>query len=85
MIFFFCLFVCTRFNSDSAHYCFPGKIKDLITKDVVDELTKMVLVNAIYFKGKWQQQFKEEDTVEAPFRISKVMLQKGFYATRNGD
>lgn len=50
-------------------------------KDVVDELTKMVLVNAIYFKGKWQQQFKEEDTVNAPFRISKVMLQKadGFF------
>lgn len=63
-------------NSDSTHYCFPGKIKDLITRDVVDELTKLVLVNATYFKGKWEQQFKEEDTVEAPFRISTVMLQK---------
>lgn len=55
---------------------FPGKIKELITKGVVDNSTKLVLVNAIYFKGKWQEQFKEEDTVEAPFRISKVTLQK---------
>lgn len=52
----------------------PGKIKDLLTKDVVDDSTKLVLVNAIYFKGKWQEQFKEEETVEAPFRVNKVML-----------
>ncbi|XP_051910719.1 leukocyte elastase inhibitor-like [Hippocampus zosterae] len=31
----------------------------------------MVLVNAIYFKGKWNQQFKEDLTVEAPFRVNK--------------
>lgn len=43
---------------------------------MVDDSTKLVLVNAIYFKGKWQEQFKEEDTVEAPFRMNKVMLQK---------
>lgn len=55
---------------------FPGKIKDLIAKGVVDESTKMVLANAIYFKGKWRQQFNEEDTVEAPFRVSKVALRK---------
>ncbi|XP_075899223.1 leukocyte elastase inhibitor-like [Nelusetta ayraudi] len=48
-----------------------GKIKELITKDVVDDSTKLVLVNAIYFKGKWQEQFKEEDTAEAPFRTNK--------------
>lgn len=74
--FFFLVPVNNDYNSDATHYCFPGKIKDLISKDAVDEATKMVLVNAIYFKGKWQQQFKAEDTVDAPFRISKVVLHK---------
>ncbi|XP_029978799.1 leukocyte elastase inhibitor-like [Sphaeramia orbicularis] len=48
-----------------------GKIKDLLTSDVVDSSTKMVLVNAIYFKGKWARMFEEEYTVDAQFRINK--------------
>ena len=31
-----------------------GKIKDLIPKGVLDSLTRLVLTNAIYFKGTWQ-------------------------------
>ncbi len=31
-----------------------GKIKDLIPKGVLDPLTRLVLTNAIYFKGTWQ-------------------------------
>lgn len=60
----------------SAHYCSPGKIKELILKGVVDAATRLVLVNAIYFKGKWDKQFKEEDTTDAQFRINKVTLHK---------
>ncbi|MBU1910144.1 MAG: serpin family protein, partial [Verrucomicrobia bacterium] len=44
-----------------------GKIKDLIQPGVLDPLTRLVLVNAIYFKGKWASQFKAADTKEAPF------------------
>jgi serine protease inhibitor len=29
----------------------------------------MVLVNAIYFKGKWNQEFSVEDTKKAPFKL----------------
>lgn len=59
-----------------ADNCSPGKIKDLLAKDVVDAETRLVLVNAIYFKGNWNQQFKEDFTVDAQFRINKVTLHK---------
>ncbi|XP_033964181.1 leukocyte elastase inhibitor-like [Pseudochaenichthys georgianus] len=48
-----------------------GKIKDVLAKRVVDSMTTLVLVNAIYFKGKWDKQFKEDSTVDAPFKMNK--------------
>ncbi|KAM6953367.1 leukocyte elastase inhibitor-like [Aplochiton taeniatus] len=48
------------------------KIKNLLAKGVLDNLTRLVLVNAIYFKGHWDLQFQEAYTKEAPFRISKL-------------
>ncbi len=45
------------------------KIKDLIKPGVVDRLTRLVLTNAIYFKGKWAKQFKPESTQDAPFTL----------------
>lgn len=47
-----------------------GKIKDLIPQGALDALTRMVLVNAIYFKGDWASQFKERHTRERDFHIS---------------
>jgi serpin B len=46
-----------------------NKIKDLIAKGVLDSMTRLVLTNAIYFKGKWARQFKEENTKRAPFTL----------------
>jgi serpin B len=45
------------------------KIKDLITRGVLDRFTRLVLTNAIYFKGNWASQFKEEDTKEDAFTL----------------
>ena len=45
------------------------KITDLIKKNMLDPMTRMVLVNAIYFNGKWEFPFKEEDTYEDVFYI----------------
>jgi serpin B len=47
-----------------------GKIKDLIPSGVLNNLTRLVLTNAIYFKGKWADQFRKEATKNLPFHIS---------------
>ncbi|XP_029978802.1 leukocyte elastase inhibitor-like isoform X2 [Sphaeramia orbicularis] len=48
-----------------------GKIQDLLAQGVVDSMTRLVLVNAIYFKGNWNKQFKENATRDAQFRLNK--------------
>lgn len=47
-------------------------IKNILQPSSVDPQTKMVLVNAIYFKGVWEKAFKDEDTQEVPFRVTEV-------------
>jgi serpin B len=44
-----------------------SKIKDLIAPNTIDSSVKLVLVNAIYFKGKWATPFVANDTKPAPF------------------
>ena len=46
------------------------KIKDLISPGVLDSMTRLVLTNAIYFKGNWARQFKENRTQDAPFTLA---------------
>jgi serpin B len=45
------------------------KIKELIKPGVLDSRIRLVLTNAIYFKGKWASQFKPELTKDAPFTL----------------
>lgn len=45
------------------------KIKELIKPGMVDSMTRLVLTNAIYFKGKWASEFKPERTQNAPFTL----------------
>ena len=44
-----------------------GKIKNLISKNMLDEETRMVLTNAIYFKGNWETTFDKAATRKLPF------------------
>jgi len=46
-----------------------NKIKDLIKPGVLNKLTRLVLTNAIYFKGRWVIQFDKEKTKQAPFYV----------------
>ncbi|HEU4388096.1 MAG TPA: serpin family protein [Blastocatellia bacterium] len=43
------------------------KIKDLIGPNVLSPQTRLVLVNAIYFKGNWASQFNKESTRDDKF------------------
>ena len=45
------------------------KIKDLIKADNLDQDTKLVLVNAIYFKADWKQKFDKTLTKEKDFYL----------------
>jgi serpin B len=46
------------------------KIKDLIPSGSIDAMTRLVLTNAIYFKGDWAIKFKTEDTKPAKFNVT---------------
>jgi len=48
------------------------KIKDLIPAGCLDELTRLVLTNAIYFKGTWEWEFDKDDTNEEIFWINSI-------------
>ena len=46
------------------------KIKDLLPTDSVAPDTRLILVNAIYFKGDWLHAFEKEKTAHEPFWTS---------------
>jgi len=46
------------------------KIKELIKPNVIDARTRLVLCNAIYFKGNWLRQFDKKRTMSEDFHIS---------------
>lgn len=63
------------------------KITDLIKPGVLDSLTRLVLANAVYFKGNWISQFDSKQTAEQPFHTApnkqvkcQLMARKGTYA-----
>ncbi|XP_023608430.1 serpin B8 isoform X3 [Myotis lucifugus] len=49
-----------------------GKISEILGVGTVDPLTKLVLVNAIYFKGRWKEQFDRKHTRGMPFKVNQV-------------
>lgn len=48
-----------------------GKIEDLLPPNFINSDSKMVLVNAIYFKGSWKKEFDESKTEQKLFHLSK--------------
>ena len=57
------------------------KIQDILSPGSTDDLTRMVITNAVYFKGKWALQFNQQKTTEELFWIDKdksveVMMMK---------
>lgn len=46
------------------------RIKDLIPENGVNETTRLVLVNALYFKAAWKDDFSEALTANLPFLVN---------------
>ncbi|XP_054439860.1 plasminogen activator inhibitor 2 [Pteronotus mesoamericanus] len=50
-----------------------GKISNLLPEGSVDSETRMVLVNAVYFKGKWKTSFEKKLNGLYPFRVNTTL------------
>jgi len=62
------------------------KITDLIQPGMLTPMTRLVLANAIYFKGKWADRFDPKGTAKQPFHIATnadvicdLMINEGTY------
>ena len=47
-----------------------GKIKDLLEPGILNDLTRLVLTNAIYFKGAWATPFEHALTRDVSFQVT---------------
>ena len=53
-----------------------NKIKDLLPHGALKPTTRLVLTNAIYFKGDWQTQFDKAQTKDEDFHLSPAQTKK---------
>jgi serpin B len=61
------------------------RIRDLLPPGIVDELTRLVLTNAVYFKGDWAESFPKSATHEADFHVTSDKTTRVPMMTRTGD
>jgi serine protease inhibitor len=68
-----------------------GRIADLLPQGVVNDKTRLLLTNAVYFNGKWQKPFMEAATFDGPFLTphgqvtAKLMSQDAGFAYARAD
>jgi serpin B len=48
------------------------RIRDLMQAGILDAQTRLVIINAIYFRAEWACRFQTTATKEAPFHVSRV-------------
>ena len=63
-----------------------GLIDSIIKPGNIDSLTRMILINAIYFKAGWKYPFNPESTFEMPFKLidgTDIMFERGMEGEAN--
>jgi serpin B len=67
------------------------RIPEIVPRDVIDDSTRMVLVNALYFKAPWAAPFDEGATDDEPFHLASgdtvdvpMMHGSGSYSAGDG-
>ncbi|OBS66146.1 hypothetical protein A6R68_05314 [Neotoma lepida] len=48
-----------------------GHFENILSENSICDQTKILVVNAAYFVGKWMKKFPESETRECPFRVNK--------------
>ena len=60
----------SKLINDDVESLTRGKIRNLIDPSALNSLVRLVLVNAIYFKGSWKEKFDKEGTTQRDFFVS---------------
>ncbi len=60
------------------------RIKDLLPPGTVTPMTRLVLTNAIYFKGSWVDPFEKDGTRNGPFHVSSSQSVQAPFMHRTG-
>jgi serpin B len=63
-----------------------GKIENIVNPDEIESNTKLILTNAIYFKGKWKYKFDKQNTEVRDFHLvngttKKVKMMSNYYSS----
>jgi len=61
------------------------RIQNLILEGTLGPMTRLVLVNAIYFKGNWARQFDPEKTADADFFVTPSKVSRVPLMTKKDD
>ncbi|VDP41001.1 unnamed protein product [Soboliphyme baturini] len=77
-----------KWVADSTH----NKIKEIISAESINPLTRLVVLNAIYFQSQWLKVFSPEETTKMKFYVSSskncevdMMFQKDYFLYAEND
>jgi serpin B len=67
-------------------------IKNLITRNLVTDATRLILTNAIYFKGQWERAFEKSETLDEDWhglngarKVPMMQQRRGFLYCESDD